>query len=307
MDEPISKDKGSFDYQIIKSDFKKVMESAANQLERDWDNRYAQVDSARVTFVQYIRLAINTYQTIIYICTDTKEDIDRKPFYALSLAPLTRTLFEQLIALSFLLENIPKYIPYLFKTGYTERRIELEHCEKYYLSDPSWKNYIDSLKTEIAREEKELKLTPDEIKNPKKVIQRWPTPGKILQKLKTEHPTSQSIPFIEYINSWLYRKLSGQTHLNAVGLINRGAFFSPEIAKRLFKDNWEEKLNELLMRHKMSQIYSAITLMLAIISEIEIHFHYDLNQRLRFIWTVVSEYSDIAKDFWNIRYSKALP
>jgi hypothetical protein len=307
MDEQISKEKGEFDYQIISRPFFEVRESAANQLERDWDPRYRNVDSARVTFFQYVRLAINTYETILYICSDVANDPKRNPNYALSLSPLTRTLFEQLIALLFLLEDIPAYIPYLFKTGHTERIIELEHCEKYYQTDPDWQQYIDFLKQQIVLERTELKLTPDEIANPKKEIGRWPLPGTILRKLQAEHPTSPAIPFIEFINSWLYRKLSGQAHLNAPGLINRGAFFSPRIAEGILGEGWKEKMDELLVRHKMSQVYISITLMLAIVSEIEIHFHYDLSQRLRFIWTVVSEYSDIAKDFWTMRYSQSLP
>ena len=44
------------------------------------------------------------------------------------------------------------------------------------------------------------------------------------------------------------------------------------------------------------------TLMLAIVSEIEGHFHFGRNQKARYLWKVFSEHSDITKDFWDTRY-----
>ncbi|HYX72752.1 MAG TPA: hypothetical protein VE732_08275, partial [Nitrososphaera sp.] len=264
------------------------------------------VYDARITFFQSLRVAINTFNTIMFICADVPNDPGRRKVYSLSLPPLTRTLFEQLIAFRFLMEDIPTYIPWLFKTGYTEHRIELKHSLKYHSSDPNWTSYIKHLNRQLSIEEKAMKLKADEIRNPRKNIGRWPTPGQMLDKLRKEHPTSSAIDFIEYINSWLYRELSGQTHLNVSGLTNRGIHFSIDDAKMLFGDDWEEKRNEQLEIYRQKQVWIAITIMLAIISEIEAHFNYELNQRARYLWTLLIEYSDIAKDFWEKRYSTLL-
>lgn len=282
-------------------------EATANLLEREWPTRYRHIDSARTVFFQSVRIAINTFNTIMFISADIPKDPHRKPAFALSLAPLTRTLFEQLITFVFMIEDIPTYIPWLFKTAYTEYRIQLEHCLQYHGTAAEWQPYIGGLRAQITLFEKESQLTVDEISNPRKNIGRWPTPGGMLHILKSEHKTSQAIPFIEYVNSWLYRELSGQTHLNVTGVTMRGSFFDKRIAEHILGADWEEKLKDLLLNYRAKQIYISITLMLAIASEIEGHFNFGRNEKARYLWGVFSEHSDITKDFWDTRYSTLLP
>jgi hypothetical protein len=306
MSPKLSKEKGALDYRKHGDELARLFEATANLLEREWPQRYKQVDSARTVFFQSVRIAINTFYTIMFIAADTPKDPHRKPAFALSLAPLTRTLFEQLITFVFIMEDIPTYIPWLFKTGYTEYRIQLDHTLQYHGTLAEWQPYIRELEDQIKKVEKESQLTPDEVTNPRRNIGRWPTPGGMLHKLKREHPTSQAIPFIEYLNSWLYRELSGQTHLNAHGVTMRGSFFDKTIAKHILGEDWEEKLNEHLLNYRLNQFYITVTLMLAIVSEIEGHFRFGRNEKARYLWTVFSEHSDTTKDFWETRYSALL-
>jgi hypothetical protein len=302
-----TKETGELDYQKYGAELARLFEATATLLEREWPTKYGAIDSARVVFFQSVRIAINTFNTIMFISADTPKDPLRKPAFALSLAPLTRTLFEQLITFVFMIEDIPNYIPWLFKTGYTEYRIELKHCLEYHGTATEWQPYINGLRAQIAKVEKESQLTAEEIADPWNTIRRWPTPGGMLRKLKSEHKTSRAIPFIEYVNSWLYRELSGQTHLNATGVTMRGSFFDNRIAEYILGEDWEEKLKDLLLNYRAKQIYISVTLMLAIASEIEIHFNFGRNEKARYLWAVFSEHSDITKDFWDTRYSTLLP
>jgi hypothetical protein len=79
------------------------------------------------------------------------------------------------------------------------------------------------------------------------------------------------------------------------------------IAKHILGENWEEKRNEFLMKDRTKQIYIAVTLMLAMASEIEAHFFYRRNEKTRYLWKFFSEHSDITKDFWETRYALLLP
>lgn len=300
------KEDDRLNYKVVKEDLLNLFEATANSLERRWDARYANVNSARTIFTFLIRIAANTYQTIAYTCADTPEDVHRKPEFVLSVAPMVRSLFEQLIMILYLLEDIPSHIDLLFKTGYGERRSELDHVLKYHGNLADWQPYIDALKLEIAKEEKDFGISANEIKNPSQ-IGKWPTPGRVKQRLEKLTPPPAIIPFIEYVNSWMYRYLSGQTHLSLKGIVDRGMFFSEDIAKQCWGDNWQEPLESHLLRYRLTNIYSAVTLMLAICSEIEIHFTYGLNERGRYLWTFFASYTDIANDFWITRYEKALP
>lgn len=298
--------KGEMDYKLIQEPLEKLCVATANLIEREWDERYRKVDSARVIFLQSFRIAYNTYATIFFIIADVPMP-ERRPVFALSLPPLVRSLFEQLIAFIFLIQDIPAHVPWLFKTGYNENRIQLDHVQKYHGSKENWKDYIMELKDQLIRQEATGLLTPQEIKNPSS-IGRWPTPGKMLQKLeKNPKTTPQTLEFMAYLNSWLYRELSGQTHLNLSGILMRGVHFSNDEAKKIFGNNWEEKREEKLDEYKQTQVWIAIVLMLSIASEIEGHFHFGRNERARFLWTILLQYSDIALDFWESRYSTLLP
>jgi hypothetical protein len=213
-------------------------------------------------FFQMFRNAINTYNTIFYICADIPKDPDRKPIYSLSLPPLTRTLFEQLTMFLFLLVDVPNFVPYLFTTGYTELRIELQHCIKYHGTEKHWKPYIKHLKNGIAEHETKYKLTKRQIANPVKTIGRGPTPGGLLRLLKDNRPRAPIIPFIEYLNSWLYRELSAQAHQNVLELAGKGAFFSIEQSQFMFGRDWETTRRQELEQYRQKQVIIAITMML---------------------------------------------
>jgi hypothetical protein len=299
-------EKGGLDYQKMKPDLLNLFEATANKLEREWDKRYTKIDSARAIFTELIRIAANTYATIAYVCADTPEDVFRKPQFALSVAPMVRSLFEELTMILFLLEDIPAHITFLFKTGYAEKCEELDHVLRYHGTLVEWQDYIKALKDRIAYEERELNLSPQEIKYPSN-IGKWPTPGRVKDRLKKRNPVPAIIPFIEYVNSWMYRYLSGQTHLSLQGITHRGMHFYPEGAKQALGEDWEARLERHLLNYRMTSLYSALTIMLAIMSEIEIHFKYGLNERCRYLWTFVGEHSDITKDFWKTRYEDTLP
>lgn len=306
-DTRFTKEKGEFDYKVIQETLERLCEATANLLEREWPAKYERVDSARVTFFQSLRIAINTYNTIFFIIAD-EEYYGRRKIYALALPPLVRTLFEQLIAFIFLIQDIPTYIPWLFKTGHTEHIIQLRHVQKYHGMKPEWTDYIDNLKAQISREENSGYLTQQEMQNPYDNIGRWPTPGRMHKKLKKDKTSPQdTLDYIEYINDWLYRELSAQTHLNVSGLTMKGVHFSIEDAKVVFGDTWEEERNRRLEEYRQKQVWLAIIIMMAIVSEIEGHFHFGRNQKARELWTYLNQYSDIALDFWETRYAALLP
>jgi hypothetical protein len=88
----------------------------------------------------------------------------------------------------------------------------------------------------------------------------------------------------------------------------RGIHFSVDEAKIVFGDEeWEGKRNEKLEEYRQKQVWLAIILMLAIVSEVEGHFHFGRNQKARELWTLLNAHSDIALDFWDHRYKELLP
>ncbi|MCA1601623.1 MAG: hypothetical protein LC776_08270, partial [Acidobacteria bacterium] len=154
----------------------RLLIATANKLEREWPNDYRTVDSARVVFFTRVRIATNTHQAIMYLVATSPKDPHRDPRFALATPMLVRSLYEELITFIFLLHDVPNYIPYLFRTGYKERWLELQFQLKYYASDPAWQETIAGLKAQMAREAKVLGLTSQEIADPDNSFRRWPQP-----------------------------------------------------------------------------------------------------------------------------------
>ena len=166
------KEKGQFNPKIIQDPLEMLLVATANKLEREWPFRYQHVDSARVIFFTRVRIAISTYSAILYLCADSPKDPLRDPRFALAVPALVRSLFEELITIIFLVHDIPKYIPYLFKTGYKEDWLELQYCLKYKASDPEWSQYINDIRNRMALKATAYKLTPREIADPDNTIGR---------------------------------------------------------------------------------------------------------------------------------------
>lgn len=146
-----------------------------------------------------MHITINAYNAILWLTADTPPNPLRKPLL-FSVAPLVRTLFEELITLLFLLHDIPNLIISLRMTHYTELWIEREAAQKYYDKIPKWQVYIKDLDSQLDKLAKRLQLTSEQINNPKKKIGRFPTPGKAVNILKIKYPNSQVIPWESLIS-----------------------------------------------------------------------------------------------------------
>jgi len=292
------------DFGVVKEKLEQLLEASANFLERAWPSRYDNVDSSRLIFFTRARIVINMYATIMWISADIPEDPRRK-MLILSAAPLVRTLFEELMSLIFILQDVTRMVPSLITTNYTEIWIEKEHTEKYYGNDPLWQNYISNLDKQLKQLAISLNLTPEQISNPRKYIKRWPTPGGMIRVMKAQFPKSQDIDFMEFIYSWMYRALSGDTHLNFGGLLRRGNFYAVKEAKALLgEDNYETTLKDSFESYKMEMIWTTLALLLSIISEIEGHFRFGMADRAKYLWTIFEQHSDLAKEFYERRYKE---
>lgn len=303
----ISPEKGELPYPVIKDALLDMFTALSNLLERSWPRRYEPVNSSGIMFCQSYRKAVNTFQTIFYLCADSPPDPLRHRMFVLSLPALTRTLYEQLIMFIFLLEDIPNFVPFIMKTGYVEKLRELDHCVTYHGTKTHWAPYIADLELRIKRLETSLNLTPREVAKPYSTIGGGPTPGQLRDILKNNRPGSTRLAFLEYIKTWLYRELSGQTHLNIVELVETSIFyFNDEARERLGVENWEEERNRRLDEYRQTQISLTITLMLAISTELDLYFNYGQRERLLYLWTILIEYSDATRDLWETEYQARL-
>jgi hypothetical protein len=294
-------------YSLIQDKFDNLQRATINKIEREWPEKYLSIDSGREWFLFTFNVARNTYHTITYICADIPNDPDRRREYSLSVPPLNRTILENLIAVIFVMKDISKYATWFHKAGWLEWKEALGRYHTAYEGLPDWKPFIDKISHYVQKGVAELRLTERETANPEQEIGYWPTtPGKILRKLENNHTRSPSVSFVKYLIDWFHKELSGESHLNARGLTSRGMFFSMELMKVQFGDGTEAIMLDQLEKFRNKQVWLAIILMLSLISKIESHFGFGLGANLNFVWKVSNEYSLIARELYDRRYSSLL-
>jgi len=61
-----------------------------------------------------------------------------------------------------------------------------------------------------------------------------------------------------------------------------------------------------LKKYKSDCVITTISLVLALLSEIEGEFHFGRAERLRYIWVTLSGFSGVAKELYEFRYGDVL-
>jgi len=102
---------------------------------------------------------------------------------------------------------------------------------------------------------------------------------------------------LRYLNDWFYRGLSAESHLSLNGFGKRAGFLfapSPEDRRRVLDES------------RSDDVFTTITLVVALLSELEIEFRFGLTDRLKYVWGIIQEYWGEAKDLYTRRYGTAL-
>jgi hypothetical protein len=133
-------------------------------------------------------------------------------------------------------------------------------------------------------------ITPGEEASPVK-IKYFPNPGK-LPSLCAEPKKAFGL----HLRDWFYKDLSSASHLSFVGFF-RGA---GQLSRP--RSEWEH----LLPKVKSDQVFRAVTLLLALLSELEIALSLEERSRLTYLWSIVSNYWGEAKEVYDMRYAAAL-
>ena len=127
---------------------------------------------------------------------------------------------------------------------------------------------MGSLKQEAA-------ITPAEEASPK-LIQWFPNPGKM-----PVQTAGWRQDYLRYLNDWFYRGLSAESHPSLNGFGKRAGF--------LFAPSPEDR-RRVLDKSRSDDVFTTITLVVALLSELEIEFRFGLSDRLKYVWGIIQEY-----------------
>jgi hypothetical protein len=284
---------------LVEQPLDTLVDATANKLEREWPRALARIASARELFVLNVRVAEITYRTIRWICADKPPNPFRRVEYAISIPPLNRTILESIFTTLFVLEDIPSRSKWYLKAGWREERLELDRYLREYADLEEWKVWLERFSKHVEMGIHHIGISQNEVSDPE-LIPRWPNPGSMVRYgIKRGHRVPPNRMFLHYLNDWFYRDLSGQSHLDGLGLMKRAGFLLSDHRR-------DEATVTMLQQFKHDQVGMAITLVLALVSEIEAQFGFGLADRAKYLWKIIVDSMPIAQEIHEKRYSRLL-
>ena len=286
-------------FRVIRDPLDEALEALKNLIDREWPKGLETIPGAHALFLTMLKVAINTYQSVLFIAADLPKDSAPPLEFALSIPPLTRSLLDQLFSVIFLSEDLPTRVQWYYKAGWRESKEAYDRYNSRYGEDPGWASWLASYGTFQERIRIDWGMSDEEIaslkekKEKKKKIKFWPIPSKMPERALN----SENRVFLEYLGAWFYRTLSQDAHLSFPGLVHRGS--------ALLLEPGEEREAQLIKR-KSQALGTTITVLLALASEMEHLLQFGRGEKLAFVWTVLIGYWEEADDLYKMRYAQFL-
>jgi len=256
----IAREQG-LDFRVIRDPLDTALEALKNLIDREWPKELENVAGARALFLTMLKVAINTYQSVLFLAADLPKESAPPLEFALSIPPLTRSLLDQLFTVIFLSEDLPTRVQWYYKAGWRESKEAYDKFKSKYGDNPEWAKWLSSYGNFQESIRVDWGITDEEVaslkekKEKKKKIKFWPIPT----KMKQWDLLPENRDFFEYLEAWFYRTLSQEVHLSFPGLVHRGSSL-------LLKPGSEERVANLT-KWKSRAVATTLTVMLALASE----------------------------------------
>jgi len=281
------------DFSVFTKPLDETVEAVRNQLEREWPRSLRAHKGTQMVVRLLLAVSVNTYKTMRYFCADVPPDPARKQEYALSAPPLARTILDALFTLVFLAQDPEARTSWFLRSGWREMNEKLERMRREHAADPSWTEYLADFERVIHDDQQLWAISDVEAATPGS-IDYWPIPSQILREVQG----TATGCYLQYLSDWFYRDLSQDSHLSWPGLFRRGGWFlfSRPDAKQQF----------VLRKAKSDSLSTAVTLLIAIASEIELLCRFGLGTRLRYLWGLFAPIAGDARAIYEMRFAACL-
>ncbi len=281
------------DFKVVRDPLDEALDALKNFIDREWPKQLENIAGARALFLTMIKVAINTYQSVRFLAADLPKEEAPPLEFALSIPPLTRSLLDQLFTVIFLSEDLAGRTEWYYKGGWREVKEMYDRYKAEYGDRGEWADWFKGYGENIESTRVEWGVSEEEAADLTK-IQYWPIPS---QMMRHRGIKEQTRAFLEYLDAWFYRTLSQAAHLSFPGLAHRGA---PLLLKP------GDERDARLTKRKSQAVFTTITIVLALASEMENLLQFGLRERLAFVWGVLVKYWEEAGDLYRMRYAEFL-
>ena len=270
-----------------------VLEATMNKLDREWPSQWRSVSGANSLFELLARSLQNTFHTILVLSSDGPQYPLRRED-ALSVPPLARGILDVLFTTVYLFDNLPSRVSQYYKGGWRETWEEHQRFQAKYQSDADWDQWLKGFAKMLDKSATLYGISAPERANPK-ALPYWPTPG---QMLKDGSVDARRRDYLVYLNDWFYKHLSAQSHLSLPGLAMR--------AGALVRNHDTDLRDAHLDKQRSDQVLTSSLIALAFASEVQIECRFDLAERLKYIWTILTSQFGMARELYDPWYAARL-
>lgn len=285
-----------FDYGLIGP----KLEGLFVNIDRDLQRRAAELqlpkdmDSERclVLLDMMFRFSWNAYKAVLYIGGQTPEDPLRKPSYALVIPNICRQLLDILFSLAYMLDDFSVRSLRYQRAGWKELLEEYRQFNQHFGENEQWKPHLKQLKKITASMAARYNITLHEQRNPK-LVQYWPTPFQLSQE------KTACADFLKYLEMWLYRDTSTQTHLGHAGMIKVAHHLIADLVGDAATPELQDRANKM---YHFTWVSRSAMAFLAIATEIDAYCHLGNHSQIDYIWVMLGVHAPEAKELYEIRY-----
>ena len=242
--------------------------------------------------IQNLYVCQNYLNTSLYVSLTKNAICNQKDEFQLVLPLLTRVLSDMLCNIVYIFEDSSIRTRWYVKSGLHDIYEDIERDEKIY--GKMQPKRLLSRNSAFDNLIKKMHLDKKEINNfCKKDL--WPTPPKMVRKnyLKINRLSGDRIELIKFILEYYFKRLSQSAHQTFDGLLLSSV-------PMLLKNEKE------IPTYANEQIIDIITLILAIITEIEIGCNYDEQERMNYYWGFVKSFDCLSEKLFEMRYKDAI-
>jgi hypothetical protein len=284
------------DFGLIRDQFDSLRAAMGNKLEREWPRAgRLHVEGGKALVLGLYLNAENALGASRFLMADVPPNPARKPEYAIACSPLNRSILDALCTLVFIFGRFSNRVDWYYKAGWRELAEETERFSALYGLDPEWAEPLGERRALLKKGRVAFGMAEDAGSGVVK-IKHWPIPSGMLKILK---PTDDRHRYIQYLTDWFYRRLSQEVHHSWSGLARSYPLFGP---KQVADSSRQHQLEVLRTR----QVNISLTLMMAVITELELELRFGLNERAKYVWSILRDWSDEARDVYDHFYAPIL-
>lgn len=288
----------TFDFGTIRPHIEGLMFN----LERDLKKRMNQArshDTARGFLLMRVAALMmkQLFDAIRFLCADV-ETPGRRPEYVVAVPSITRTLLEILLTVIYVGEDFPKTSEAFHKCGWREHYEERAKYRNEYAKNPEWKPFFRNFEKSLQVGIKELGITSEEAKDPKK-IKYTPIGQRLIGAMGASNRA-----FANWLEKWFYRECSSIAHFTPLSLMRLGMFFLLDVVPQELRDESSEA--QSLARFKTLYYMMATIVVTAIASEMEHLFNLGNREQIVKIWEKMRIVIPDAQEVCQRRYDELL-